>query len=335
MKVDSYSLRRLRTEKRWSRDKLAEKSSVSARQIQRLETPSETSKAVRGSTLRRLATALRVPPEALIESSTSPEATRPEQSTHAQELAPRYRLAYDLVEQRYGVGYEALINMAPLFFVLLAEGSLAWRREKMGEADEIAWKLDKISQEIPHVGVNFGEIYTHNLLSDEDNSISQNDLFGNCPREWNDGYSLDAHEANPFAKYLSDLVDTLDASGVVSIDRVEWESFPDYNVCHDDLNEIANNCPHARKSLESGCARIADIPEEFKEDAEARQQWLSNKLPDDIRELSPEGLEEKRDFTALMNRATRADLEVLRNVLQAKKEEMHPKADGSKEGEVQ
>ena len=38
------------------------------------------------------------------------------------------RLAYDLVKHRYGPSQKEIIKLAPLLYVLLAEGSLAWRR---------------------------------------------------------------------------------------------------------------------------------------------------------------------------------------------------------------
>ena len=42
------------------------------------------------------------------------------------QIAPKVRLAYDLIKRRYGVSVTDIINMAPLFFTLLADsGSLA------------------------------------------------------------------------------------------------------------------------------------------------------------------------------------------------------------------
>ena len=60
------------------------------------------------------------------------------------QVAPKTRLAYDLIKRRYGVSATEIINMAPLFFALLAEGSLAWRREKLEEAEEAIKRLNQI-----------------------------------------------------------------------------------------------------------------------------------------------------------------------------------------------
>lgn len=359
MQIDGQILRRLRTQRGWSRTELARRSGVSMRQVARIEKTSEAAKSVRETTRGALARALGVPPEGLTGEGSPrrlPRFTRSEQRVASEQpeasvepsaspgpaqpgrpeddgIAPKYRLAYDLVERQYGIGRRELANMAPFFLVLLAEGSLALRRKKIAEASEIIRQMETIDKVIPHVNLEFGTIQTESIIYDEENSISQHDLFGKYPREW--GRDLDAHSANPFSVYLSDLTSKLDASGTVSVDKVEWEDLPDYNVFRDVLDEIANGCPYARKALETGHARINEIPPELEDDAEARQKWLSSKLPDDIRQLSPEELEEKRDFITLIHRATRANLEVLQNVLQAKKDEMHSKADGNKEGEDQ
>ena len=48
------------------------------------------------------------------------------------EIAPKAKLAYDLIKRRYGVSATEIINMAPLFFTLLAELSLARRTREAG-----------------------------------------------------------------------------------------------------------------------------------------------------------------------------------------------------------
>ena len=51
---------------------------------------------------------------------------------------------YTLLKQRYGVNATDLINMAPLFFTLLVEGSLAWRREQLEAAEEAMWRASAL-----------------------------------------------------------------------------------------------------------------------------------------------------------------------------------------------
>ena len=47
-------------------------------------------------------------------------------------MSAEVRLAYDLVSRRYGASVKDLIQLAPLIFVLVAEGSLSARRGKLG-----------------------------------------------------------------------------------------------------------------------------------------------------------------------------------------------------------
>ena len=137
----------LRKAKNLSRAGLAGLSKVSVRTIQRLENPAERSNNPRGNTLDRLARALQVEPGVLTGDLPLPDsgnmpASEPRRVQVSAEIAPKARLAYDLVKRRYGVSATEIINMAPLFFALLIEGSLARRREKLEEAGEAIRRLD-------------------------------------------------------------------------------------------------------------------------------------------------------------------------------------------------
>ena len=139
MKIDPNSLRRLRQKLRLTRSQLAEQSGINKRTIQRLENEPQQCQKTRKYTLECLAKALRVEENVLTgsppESDKAP-AYDPERVQIGAQVAPKVRLAYDLIRRRYGVSATEIINMAPLFFALLAEGSLAWRREKLKELRE-------------------------------------------------------------------------------------------------------------------------------------------------------------------------------------------------------
>ena len=64
--------------------------------------------------------------------------------------------------------------------------------------------------------------------------------------------------------------------------------FPHYDICSDELDRIANGSPIARICLETGYARISEIPKELMaEDAgEERAKWLEDKLLNIIKEIS-------------------------------------------------
>ena len=138
--VDPNILRQLRESKRLARTGLAKKANLSERQLRRIEDSDAPTVSVRDNTLMNLAKALEVEPSVLTGESPAPKVTpRPapaERSAIRAMIEPKARLGYTLLKQRYGVNATDLINMAPLFFTLLAEGSLAWRREQLEAAEE-------------------------------------------------------------------------------------------------------------------------------------------------------------------------------------------------------
>lgn len=87
----------------------------------------------------------------------------------------------------------------------------------------------------------------------------------------------------------------LDIPGVVHIDsdRLMFGSplkFPDYNICRDELDGIANGSHFAKIALEAGDVRLSEIPEELMaEDAgEERAKWLEGELSDTRRDVEKE-----------------------------------------------
>ena len=141
MKVDSDRLRTIRQRKKLSRPDLERASGITVRTIQRLENDPDECKSTREDTVMRLAKALEVEPGVLTGELPVPEpgespASEPDPVRIGAQIPPKARLAYDLIKRRYGVNATDVITMAPLFFTLLAAGSLAWRREKSEEAWE-------------------------------------------------------------------------------------------------------------------------------------------------------------------------------------------------------
>ena len=305
----SNRLYELRKAKNLSRNGLKKLSNVSVRTIQRLENPAERSNNPRGSTLNRLAKALQVEPGVLtgdlpLPDSSNGPAPEPQRVQVSAEIAPKARLAYDLVKRRYGVSTTEIINMAPLFFALLAEGSLVLRREKLEEAGEAIRRLDQMSDEVGHW--IFGGATTVALNADmlEGESIEKADLFGE--HLLSDAHDTFTHEpfdlsvGNPFASYLSRLAADLDNRSVIELQDgslrygTPWAKFPDYHLCNADLDGVTNGSADARRALETGHVRLSEIPKELTgEDAgEKRAAWLEQKLPDLYK-----GLEENQPMT--------------------------------------
>ena len=110
-------LRDLRERKKFSRRKLAERSGISDRQIGRIET-SEKDVSVRLITIMKLAEALGVDAEMLVDDPTSldPLPVPPSQDVQLSiKISSQVRLAYDLVKHRYGPSQKEIIKLAPLY----------------------------------------------------------------------------------------------------------------------------------------------------------------------------------------------------------------------------
>ncbi len=297
MKIDPERLRTLREQRGLTRLKLAERSKISDRTIQRLEKEPQKSKKTQEHTLNSLAQALGVKTGVLTSELPLPESNKtpadnPDRVQIGAQVAPKTRLAYALIKRRYGVGVTEIINMAPLFFVLLAEGSLAWRREKLKEVEEAYDHLMQID------GFwSGGSAYLQHGMDEgaggEGESIDKADLFGEHLDDDFMGTPFDASKNNPFTHYLRKLAEELAASGVVDVDSGVLSlasnfKFPHYDICSDELDRIANGSSTARICLETGYARISEIPEELMaEDAgEEREKWLEDKLLNVIKEIS-------------------------------------------------
>lgn len=274
MKIDPESLRSLRQKRKLSRSGLAERSGIAVRTIQRLENEPQRGQKSREDTVNRLADALDVEPEVLSGKSPLPEPDKeapsdPKGVQIGAQVAPRARLFYDLVRRRYGVNATEIIAMAPLFFTLLAEGSLVWRREKLKKAHEA---LDLMVE----ADLNF--IEANEVLGKEDESVANADIFRN---QWHDGDPSYSPRETPFASYLRKLAKDIDQPGVVDVGSEDWEEFPDYYICSRELGDIVNKSLDAWGCLLNGYARISEIPEELMADdaGEKRAKWLEDKLP--------------------------------------------------------
>ena len=61
----------------------------------------------------------------------------------------------------------------------------------------------------------------------------------------------------------------------------------DYALCNDELDDTTNASSNARRALETGYARLTEIPENLKgeEAGEERAAWLTERLPDIFKNL--------------------------------------------------
>tara|TARA_R110002074_G_scaffold398641_1_gene590763 strand:- start:2846 stop:3808 length:963 start_codon:yes stop_codon:yes gene_type:complete len=295
MPIIPARLRELRKRKKLSRPELAEKSKISLRQLARLESDSASSGAApRERTVNQLAEALDVEPAILLGELPLPEPTAQSRAGTGERIQvsallwPEVRLAYALIKRRYGVNPTTLFNAAPLMFVLLAEGSFLWRREKLKEIEEAADQLHNLG--FGHLSFAFAAYRAQEGASDEEDSIRKSDLFGIDVGQ--DAFDLgyDRSTNNPFADYLRELARKIDAPDVIDVDASELahaalENFPFFKVCAGDLEKVSGGSAKASYALERGHVRITDIPDELWTDdaADQRAKWLENQIPESER----------------------------------------------------
>ena len=186
MKIHPETLKRLRKAQGWSQQELAEKAKIEKKTIGRLE--SANGGEARESTARLLATALKLGNARILAQAPEAEAVREEVSRihfDSGGSGPRVHLdsetalAYDLVEEHYGVDMHRLIEEAPTLFTLLAEASLAERRNRIMEAKAA---LEEFNRALPGHLADSAWAY-----KDEEESIERRDLFRHPGElEWDD-----------------------------------------------------------------------------------------------------------------------------------------------------
>ena len=291
MPIQPDRLRQLRAGKNLSRAALATKAGIAVRTIQRLENDSEPDRCHRELTVTRLAKALGVDPRVLTGDGPLPESAAPRPDDRysvrvSARISPKARLAYELVRRRYGVLPAEILNAAPLFFVLLAEGSLACRRRNAQEAERATGTLDKVSDRLNYRSLLVGASQADNALLVEHRSIERADIFGKMLADGDreEGWEfLKESDDNPFVIYLRDLADEIGEPDIVDVIDVGVHDapMPSYNVCADDLGRITNGSSLAKTALEHGEVRISDIPDELLADdaKEQRTKWIEDHAP--------------------------------------------------------
>ncbi|MCE2453728.1 MAG: hypothetical protein J4F48_13140 [Nitrospinae bacterium] len=245
----------------------------------------------RESTARLLASALKLGNPRILAQGPESDAVRDEEtrinfdsggSGPRVHLDSETALAYDLVEERYGVDMHRLIEEAPTLFTLLAEASLAERRRRVGEAKAA---LEEFNCALPEHLAESDWAY-----KDEEESIERRDLFRHPgDLEWDDprweGYRK---YGNPFANFLKKLANNIKADNG-ALDPADVEFDPDM-VCRGYLfpeRRARLTCGSRRAEwvLSHGYARLGQIPKRLRGEGEdvdrERVEWLEAQITDD------------------------------------------------------
>lgn len=287
-----------------SRRALAEESGVSERQIARMES-SDAPTCVRRATAERLARVLdiqieeqslgetlQVPYDLLFGPIHALKQAAPQMMLGAR-VSPQVRLAYDLVNERYGASVRDIVVLAPLLFVLLAEGSLKWRHSKLMAVCEALEHLNSFGQSDPHL---YFTKYTANVDDGyflEEESIRKADVTGTMLREDSFVREYEYGDVHPFQDYLESRMARLESADIADFNRGDritpdryWGIAP-YRLFPERLAALTGGSDYARWAVEYGDVRISEIPKELMDESATKKRvaWLESRLSNDVRAL--------------------------------------------------
>lgn len=293
MQIDSSRLKELRQGKGLSRAQLADRSKISQRQITRIENDAAAAGNVRERTVTELAGALGVESGVLTGDLPMPDAGSRAHSGRgvsrqvSARLQPEASLACALVARRYGVSRTTLFNAAPLMFVLLAEGSLVWRREKVEEVENTIDNIQKL--DLPHLPFVASLWQAEEGAGSERESIEKLDLFGENLDEWAYEFGYDPTEGNPFSEYLRHLAAQIDDPKIIEIHKdTQWtgplEHFPKFSVCDEDFEKFTGGDLLLRLAAELGFLQIDHVPDHLLADdaSDERREWLDQQFKEHV-----------------------------------------------------
>jgi transcriptional regulator with XRE-family HTH domain len=278
--------------RRLSQEGLAKLAGLNKQTIYRLEKGSNPIP-VRKRNLDRLARPLGVDPEVVTGEKPIPsDASQPSASEDgaAYQLNVRVdaavRNAFELVARRYRISVPKIAQLAPLLFVIIAEGSLKHRRKKLDELEAALGRLYEFEDIRAELRSKFPYIPFPNIDWDDQDtaikaekaSIESRDLFGE-QRE-------DDSQGDAFADYLKaqtagDDDITIDALGPTSTE---------YRVCHSVATKLAGGDRDLAEWLLNGEVPLHRMPKREEHPIEwMRQNKISvHKLPEEVIERFPE-----------------------------------------------
>ena len=243
-----------------SRMQLAEKSRVSARQIARIE--SGETKNPNRNTRERISRAFEE--QAKDNPPDHAEAALPfnevsETADVGGKFLPDLRLAFDLVQHRYGWNEQRLIALAPLMFVLLVERCIVWQKQRLADLkDQLGCLDEKLSCRLRRV-------------------IDQDAMLR--PVDVHHQRGLPQHFHETFGEFLSTLEKDIPEDRAKPMLTGRWGG-PQGRICDEDLRSITGGSNEAQWALAYGDVALDDIPEELMSDEKKgeRARWLEDRL---------------------------------------------------------
>jgi transcriptional regulator with XRE-family HTH domain len=295
MKKSSISpkhLKALRERKGWSQEKLAEKSSLTARRVSALEKEGLEQISVQQKTFKGLCNALGERPEVL-----SGEVPLPPLSKSQNVLIkfhPQTRLNLDLLNKRFGITIDDVINIAPLLIVGAAEETLSRQAqdlrkdvEAFEQAAHDAYPAPPDYYErISSLGLcepTEGDegFFIDEYIEAKEAALSSRDIFETGLRDY---YAEYWERPNPFATYLDEESVRNQTGEIHKAFHSVYAYFPgnkvpQYSICSDELKQITCGSIDAERALVKGITTVSEIPDDLWEPRNSGRRviWLEEK----------------------------------------------------------
>lgn len=276
MKFDAQRLKTLITQAGFKNAKLARELGVSPKTVGRWTKGQTTPPA---PTIHKIAEALNVNIEVLTGQAPMEGPKRVTASPRSRvgaDVSGRTRNAFHLATSKYGVTQTQIIELAPLLFTLIAEGSLDHRRQIIRDAEQHVDALNEMANGFSSY------LRSHRAaegIFDEEESIRNRDIFGQHVGE--DAFEFGYYQPteNPFFRYLHQLVGALTDKDVVRLEDDEdiyVENVPIFSMFHEEARKIANGDAELANVVARGIIDLGKLPKDLlRADAhEERAQWL-------------------------------------------------------------
>ena len=266
-------LKELRLRSGLNQARLAKRSGISKDTISRIERGELPGN--RRHTLVGLAEAFNVDPGVLTGELPLPPDT---QSVRARKPAS-VKVASDtlnalyLVSRRYKVPMDRVVELAPLLFVLAAEGSLESRRTNL---ERLKAAYHALGSDFPHLNAALlNEHDSAELFEAEAGSIAENDIFAKAvPPSINGAQYFPFQRQNPFSFYLQEQCSRY-SEDLINYAEVDQESAT-YWVCEADALKIAAGDEDAQEWIIRSEFLLSKMPKHlWAEDAlNERLAWM-------------------------------------------------------------
>ena len=305
------AIRAFRERKRWTQEQLAKAAKVSLPTIKRIEGKKDGMYAANTKKAEAIGKALGVT-LADLAAAPSPEVDDEEELRKVgyrplrTMIDAKTALAFNMVQHIYGLPIKSQIVMAPWFMAIMAEGSLAWRRQCVAEIEDAAGNLRGLAGR-GHLSFANVAYRAEDGAAAERESIEMKDLFGE--HVGYDAFELgyDPSVNNPFADYLVDFAHKAEAHTVTFKKGAFWktsEGFPNYTIGADLIADITAGDPDAEYALMRQHVDIKTLPPDLlgpDRDAE-RVAWMIAQIP--AEEMAKKKAEEQAYLAKFSQRFT-------------------------------